>query len=98
MNLNKKQQSAFNRLKKAYKDCEKLKIEFVQVLNSLDAYNGEYVESYGDKTSDFDEDRTINADELFPADSLKITDAWADDCVSHRILLTEKGLKEFNSY
>lgn len=46
--LEKEQQLAFNRLKKAYKDCEKLKVLLVNQYGTIHAYNEKIVEDFGD--------------------------------------------------
>ena len=99
--LNKEQQRAFNRLKKAYKDCEKLKVFFVNQYGTLNAYNGYLIDSFGD-------------DEINPSGhNVKLTDAYekfigntntietcsgmADDEGIHVLGLTNKGLKVYKS-
>jgi hypothetical protein len=100
MNLNSitlspEQIKAFNKLKSAYKACEKAGILFVNNYGSLEAYNSELVAEYAD-------DSTLNEDceDVFPADevrtsySFKSPDSWADD--RHLIQLTDKGMRLIN--
>lgn len=49
LSLSKEQQLAFNRLKKAYKDCDKLGVVLINQYGTLNAYNGRFVTSMGDK-------------------------------------------------
>lgn len=46
--LEEEQQLAFNRLKKAYKDCEKLKVLLVNQYGTIHAYNKKLVIDLGD--------------------------------------------------
>lgn len=48
LDLEKDQQLAFNRLKKAYADCKKLKVNLVNEYGTLVAYNGKLVVDFGD--------------------------------------------------
>lgn len=48
LDLEKEQQLAFNRLKKAYADCKKLKVQLVNEYGELVAYNGKLVVDFGD--------------------------------------------------
>jgi hypothetical protein len=48
LDLEKEQQLAFNRLKKAYADCKKLKVELVNQYGTLHAYNGKLIVDFGD--------------------------------------------------
>lgn len=48
LDLEKEQQLAFNRLKKAYADCKKLKVNLVNEYGALVAYNGKLIIGFGD--------------------------------------------------
>ena len=48
LDLEKEQQLAFNRLKKAYADCKKLKVELINQYGTLYAYNGKLIVDFGD--------------------------------------------------
>ena len=48
LDLNKEQQKAFNKLKKAYAECNKLKVNLVNQYGTLYAYNGELIIDFGD--------------------------------------------------
>lgn len=99
--LNKEQQKAFNRLKRAYKDCEKLGVFFVNQYGTLTAYNSDLIQGFGDN-------------EITPSGhNVKLTDAYskfygnlntietcagmADDENLHVLGLTDKGLEIYES-
>lgn len=48
LDLNKEQQRAFNRVKKAYRDAEKLGVLWVNQYGTMTAYNKEYIVGHGD--------------------------------------------------
>ena len=48
LELNKKQQAAFNKLKRAYKECKKQNVLLVNKYGEIVAYNGELIEDFGD--------------------------------------------------
>lgn len=78
--LNKEQRIAFNSLQCAYAKCEKANILFHQVLDTLEAYNGNNI----DKITDEDINGSVNGESIYctqtlGAPSLKTANAWADD-------------------
>jgi len=83
VNLTPEQQKLFKKLKKAYSDCEKAGVFFVNNYGSLEGYNSEYVEGYSDKENSHSlaYNQYIN--------SFKIANEWTDD--AHFLQLTEKG-------
>ena len=89
--LTPEQQKAFNKLKKAYKDCEKLGVYFVNIYGSLTAFDKKKVAGYGDK--DLRPGGVYDIELLHgcPAESFKISNEWSDDC--HVLGLTPKGKK-----
>jgi len=95
--LSPEQVRLFNRLKNAYKACEKAGIYFVNNYGSLEAYPGDLVDDYTDSENGmFDK----NAPDIFPADELRTNycfqtkDSFADD--DHYIRLTRKGMEALN--
>ncbi len=94
--LNKEQQKAFNRLVKAYKDCEKLKVMFVNNYGIMEAYNKEYIQQYTDRMMIDAEnlEDAISSYDFMSSNTFKTDAGWADD--EHLIVLTEKGKKLFN--
>jgi hypothetical protein len=48
LDLEKEQQLAFNRLKKAYSDCKKLKVNLINQYGTLVAYNGKLIIDFAD--------------------------------------------------
>jgi len=86
--LTSEQQKAFNRLKKAYKDCEKTGIFFYNNYGSLGAVDKNKIDGYGDETISsfkneliYDDSRRLN--------TISIANEWADD--THYFHLTKKG-------
>lgn len=90
--LNPEQQKAFNRLKKAYKDCEKLGVLFVNIYGRLEAYDKKMVNGYGDNTI-LPAGHIVDACFHRSGNEFKITNEWADD--SHVFGLTDKGLEKY---
>lgn len=89
--LTPEQQRAFNRLKKAYKDCEKAGIYFANNYGDLMAFNKKLVAGYGDMTMHADGEYEVVLDNVCPAESMRIANEWADD--THVLGLTKKGMK-----
>lgn len=99
--LEKEQQLAFNRLKKAYKDCERLKVLLVNQYGTIYAYNKKLIEDFGD-----DEGlphgqcvnyysankRFINANTIS-----KVDPGRSDDEISWMLGLTDKGFEIYNN-
>ena len=92
--LTSKQQRAFNRLKKAYKDCEAEGIYFYNMYGRLSAVDSKLIEDYGDKTSGFPEEMQLVDNNVDSAHSLEIPGEWSDD--THIFLLTKKAMKILN--
>jgi hypothetical protein len=90
--LTPEQQKAFNRLTKAVKDCEKLKIGFVNVYGTIYAFDEKLVSHM-----DVDIQGDVPAIEFgYPPNSLKLGgDSHADDQSCHTFILTAKGKKVF---
>ena len=98
LELEKEQQLAFNRLKKAYADCKKLKVELVNQYGTLYAYNGKLVVDFGDDEmlpkgnpvyyTDIMDKFTSNSNYINGVDSGR-----ADDEVMWMVGLSDKGLK-----
>jgi len=101
LGLNKEQQKAFNRLKKAYADCKKLKVNLVNQYGTLYAYNGDLIEDFADDQikpsghpvyyTELMEECTHNPNQIN-----KIDVGRADDETEWMVGLTDKGLKLFN--
>jgi hypothetical protein len=91
--LTEKQKKAFNRLKRAYKDCEKHGIFFFNCYGSLTAVNSELIQGYGDESSLMHSTPvdTVSTYEGSPLNYIKIPNEWADD--EHMYHLTKKGKK-----
>jgi hypothetical protein len=88
------QQRAFNRLKKAYKDCEKAGVFFVNRYGSLYAYNSELIDGYGDGAMHANSDNEVAVFDVGNSgQSLKIVPEWCDDEGSHYYGMTNKGFK-----
>ena len=94
--LNPKQKEAFKRLQKAYKDCEKLKVLFVNNYGTLEAYDSKYIANYvGDnERKDYDDKYLIETRGTPAFNYINSVDSWADD--NHFIVMTEKGLNLYN--
>lgn len=101
LSLDDEQQKAFNRLKKAYADCNKLKILLVNQYGTLVAYDGKLIKDFGDDVitpngnpvyyTDVKEVFTYNPNFIPFIDSGR-----ADDEISWMFGLTDKGLKIYN--
>ena len=93
--LTPEQQRAFNRLKKAYKDCEKAGIYFANNYGDLMAFDNKLVAGYGDDSMLPDGEYTVKLSDGCPAHSIRIANEWADD--THVLGLTKKGMKLYLS-
>lgn len=90
--LTPEQQKAFNRLKKAYSDCEKTGIYFFNNYGSLSAVDKNKICGYGDSKYYANGVSEISNHEVGePVNSIKIANEWADD--EHYYGLTEDGSK-----
>lgn len=84
------QKKAFNRLKKAYADCEKLGVYFINNYGALGAVDNKIICGYADSKTHakgVSEISVYDAGEV-PA-TLKIAQEWTDD--EHYYGLTELG-------
>ncbi len=99
--LNTEQQKAFNRLKKAYADCKKLKVLLVNQYGTLHAYDNNLVEAFGD------DEMTPSGNPIYYTDVkdvfihnpnfISFVDSGrADDEISWMFGLTDKGLEIYN--
>lgn len=93
--LTPEQKRAFNRLKKAYKDCVKAGIYFANNYGDLMAFNKELVSGYGDMCFRPDGKYEVVLHGGCPAESMRIANEWADD--THVLGLTEKGMRLYLS-
>ncbi len=84
LKLSTKQQRAFNRLKKAYSDCEKEGIYFYNYYGHLSAVDSKLVRKYDDEKKD-------GIENSFNPNSFNIASEWTDD--QHYFHLTEEGKK-----
>lgn len=89
--LTAEQKKAFNKLKKAYKECEKVGIYFVNNYGNLMAFDSNLVAGYGDDTISPDGEYEVKLPYGCPANSIKVANEWADD--THTLGLTKKGMK-----
>lgn len=95
--LNKEQQKAFNRLVKAYNDCKKLGVYFVDMYGTLYAYDRKLVNDYRDDKLRVNSEYPIELHGRTPGlNQLKIPNEWTDD--NHIIGLTKLGYKYFVEY
>jgi hypothetical protein len=95
--LNEKQKQAFKELKKAAEKCAKLKIGFVNVLDSCYAFNKDFIKDMDieDRLTDKDPDKIWCLDYGYPYNSMKTIggSSFADDQIIHFFRLTKKGIK-----
>lgn len=89
--LTAEQKKAFNKLKKAYKECEKAGIFFANNYGYLMAFDKNLVSGYGDDSMPPDGVYTVRLTYGSPAESIKVANEWADDI--HVLGLTKKGMK-----
>lgn len=96
--LTPEQKGAFKRLEKAYSDCKKAGIYFVNVYGSLQAFDKEKIDMFSntDALNDSDID-VVRSDEISTSNYITIPNEWTDDQIEHRFRLTPKGLKIFNN-
>lgn len=85
------QKKAFNKLKKAYKECEKAGIYFANCYGELMAFDSKLVAGYGDDSMLPDGEYTVKLSNGCPAHSMRVANEWADD--THTLGLTKKGMK-----
>lgn len=84
------QKKHFNKLKAAYKACEKAGIILVNNYGMLEAYDSKIVEGYADSsTYDKNDEDVVSSDFYSSSDYINISNEWADD--THLIKLTAKG-------
>lgn len=88
--LTPEQKKAFNKLKRAYKECEKKGIFFTNIYGTLSAFDGALVKDYGDYDLRPDGEYEIELCGFCPAEGMGIPSEWADD--SHILGLTKKGM------
>ena len=87
--LTQTQQKLFNELKKTYKKCEVSGIKFINIYNSLYAFDSKNIES----STDIKRDDNIDFCEFYTKNKIEnIPSSWVDCDV--RLILTEKGKKE----
>lgn len=96
LELTDKQKVAFNKLKKAYKDCVSAGIILVNNYGHLEAYDNKIVQGYADGSFyDKDAEDVVNTIDFQAANSLRISNEWTDD--THLIKLTPTGLKKLKN-
>lgn len=88
--LTPEQEKAFNKLKKAYKECEKKGIFFVNIYGSLSAFDSDLVQDYGDYIIRPEGVYEIELGGASYAEYLTIPDQFSDD--NHILGLTKKGM------
>jgi len=102
LDLNTEQQKAFNRLKKAYVDCKKLKVELVNTYGTLQAFDGDLIKDFGDDQMQ-PHGNPIYYTEIvnkYPYNSniiRNVDPGRADDECMWMIGLTDKGLKIYEN-
>lgn len=89
--LTAEQKKAFNKLKKAYKECEKAGIYFANNYGQLMAFDKNLVAGYGDPLSPPNGVYKVKLIYGAPAESMKIANEWSDD--THVLGLTKKGMR-----
>ena len=86
------QVKAFNKLKAAYKACEKAGIYFANVYGNLQAYDKSLVKEYADSDRLNVEDGDVISNHFAqPSHEMRIPNEWCDD--EHLIKLTPKGVR-----
>lgn len=96
--LNKKQQKAFDALKRAADRCEKTGIKFVNCYGTIHAYDSKLIAGFGSKGF-------LDSADVAVKDYGKSTntidnlggDSFADDDYEHWFSLTPKGKKVFDA-
>ena len=94
--LKPEQVKLFNKLKAAYKACEKAGIKFVNVYGNIQAYDKALVDDFGNSgTGDMhpSQDDVFLASEFYTPYCFRSVDSFADDECDHYIRLTPKGMK-----
>ena len=95
--LTAKQKELFNKLKKAYKDCEKSGIYMVNNYGFLEAYNSKWVKLYSDRSSlDKSHECVVSTHDYSASNYFTIENEWTDD--EHLIELTNEGLEKLKEY
>lgn len=95
--LTDKQKAAFNKLKQAYRACEKAGIYFINCYGSLEAYNAKFIENYSDDSSlDENDENVVNTHDYSARNYFTIVNEWTDD--KHLIKLTPAGKKALDDY
>lgn len=77
--LNSEQLKAFKKLQRAYRDCLHKNIYFHQILDSLQAFNGNNVEMVDDTDVLQMDSRSPFCIQSILIPIMKITSSWADD-------------------
>ena len=91
--LTHEQKKAFNKLKSAYKACEKTGIFFVNNYGTLQGYDGSQIKGYADSNTYSAKDNDVISNYDFDClNTFRIANEWTDD--EHLIKLTEKGVRE----
>ena len=93
--LTAEQKKAFNKLKKPYRECEKVGIYFANCYGDLMAFDNKLVAGYGDDSMLPDGEYTVKLSDGCPAHSIRIANEWADD--THVLGLTKKGMELYLS-
>lgn len=93
--LTAEQKKAFNKLKKAYKECEKAGIYFANNYGNLMAFDSNLVAGYGDDSFSPGGVYEVRLNYGCPAHSIKVANEWADD--THTLGLTQKGMELYLS-
>ncbi len=84
------QQRAFNRLRKAYKECEKLGVCFYNLYGSLGATDSNKIDGYGDDNFVKDEELRIPNRDQNSHNEFNIASEWCDDQNCHYFRIKEK--------
>lgn len=102
LDLEKEQQLAFNRLKKAYADCKKLKVQLVNEYGILVAYNGKLIVDFGDDEAKPKGNAVYYNDVLYKFINTtnkiyEVDSGRADDTNMWMFGLSDEGLKIYNN-
>lgn len=93
--LTAEQKKAFNKLKKAYKECEKAGIYFANCYGDLMAFDKRLVAGYGDASMPPSGVYQVELHGSCPAHFIRIANEWADD--NHVLGLTKTGMELYLS-
>lgn len=93
--LTAEQKRAFNKLKKAYQECEQVGIYFANCYGELMAFDKELVAGYGDSSMPPDGEYMVELPTGCPAHFMRIANEWADD--THVLGLTKRGMELYLS-